>query len=417
MNKWLWAKPVRNLDYNIRKSALLLSLFFTFFAAGLNACAQKKTDEQSAQSQGGVPAEITLGVERMSVYLPLLEGKKVACVLNNSSLINGKHLADTLKKLKVNIVKIFTPEHGIRGDADAGEKVNNAIDSKTGIPIVSLYGSHKQPTAEDMENVDIMLYDIQDVGVRFFTYHSTLHYVMQACAEESVPLVLLDRPNPNGDQIDGPVLDTAWSSFVGMHPVPILHGLTSGEMAKMINGEGWLQGKVKCGLEVINMYGYSHKSVYYPPVRPSPNLPNALSVRLYASLCLFEGTVISVGRGTDFPFQVAGGTDSAYGSFKFTPHSAFGAAKPMYEGKTCYGEDYRSQALSQTFTLKYLLDFYNRSPDKSKFFIKFFDRLAGGPALKQQIMLGKTEAQIRGSWDAELFRYKHMRRKYRIYLD
>lgn len=362
--------------------------------------------------------DVVIGAERLPFFLPLLEGKNVACVVNHTSIINGKHLIDTLLKHKVKITRIFTPEHGFRGDADAGEKVENTADKKTGIKIISLYGAHKQPTAEDLQDVDVMLFDLQDVGVRFFTYISTMHHVMQACAEETVPLIILDRPNPNGDRVDGPILDTAYQSFVGMHPIPVLHGLTVGELAKMINGEGWLQGKAQCALEVITMYNYTHKSRWFPTVKPSPNLPNALSIRLYPSLCFFEGTSISVGRGTELPFQIAGGPDSAYGTYKFTPHSIPGAAKkPMYENKTCFGINLSQEPINTPFSLKYLIDFYNLSHNKNSFFNNFFDKLAGGPALQRQIKLGRSEAEIKNSWSGDLFKYRHLRRKYRIYND
>lgn len=363
-------------------------------------------------------SKIVLGAARTEVYLPLLANKRVACVVNQSSLVgSGVHLIDTLLARGINIRKIFAPEHGFRGLASAGEKIIDGIDERTHLPIVSLYGDNKMPTDAQMRDIDIVIFDIQDVGVRFYTYAGTLHYVMQACAKHNTPLVLLDRPNPNGDYIDGPVLDLAFKSFVGMHPIPVVHALTLGELAKMINGEKWLDGGVECNLQIVEMLEYTHDDAYSLPVRPSPNLPNDVSVRLYPSLCLFEGTYISLGRGTDFPFQVAGALGTQFGNFTFTPIARPEAKKPPFENKLCNGLDLRQTSLHKKFTLEYLLYFYARSSDKDKFFNNFFNKLAGNATLQAQIKSGAKEKSIRKSWQQDLDKFKLTRKKYILYAD
>ncbi|SDM57453.1 exo-beta-N-acetylmuramidase NamZ family protein [Siphonobacter aquaeclarae] len=358
-----------------------------------------------------------LGIERTGEYLPLLKGKSVGLVVNHTSVFpNRTHLADSLRSLGVKITVIFGPEHGFRGKADAGEHVSNAVDARTGIPVVSLYGSHQKPTAEDLKPVDILLFDIQDVGARFYTYTSTMHYVMEAAAENGKPVIVLDRPNPIRDFVDGPVLDRRFASFVGLNPVPLAHGCTVAELARMINGEGWLKEGRRCNLTTVSCLSYSHSDSYILPVPPSPNLPNQQSVRLYTSLCLFEGTAISVGRGTDTQFQVIGGTSSAYGSYSFTPEDKPGAMNPLHKGKVCYGLDLRKEPVTG-FTLRYLIDFYQKSPDKSAFITrpKAFDQLAGTDQLRQQLLAGKSEAEIRASWEPALSAYKQLRKKYLLY--
>lgn len=356
------------------------------------------------------------GANDMNEYLPILKNKKVALVVNQTSVVANTHLLDTLNKLKVQVVTVFGPEHGFRGNADAGEKVSNNIDAKTGIPVVSLYGKNKKPSPEQLKGIDVVIFDIQDVGVRFYTYISTLHYVMEACAENNVTLLVLDRPNPNGMYIDGPVLDTAFRSFVGMHPIPVVHGLTVGELAQMINGEGWLEKGQKCKLKVVKCKNYTHKSYYSLSVKPSPNLPNDLSIALYPSLCLFEGTNISVARGTYFPFQAIGYPDSTFGTFNFTPISIEGMAKePMHMNKKCYGLDLRTTPISYSFTIKYLIDFYNKSQNKEKFFNNFFNKLAGNAELMNQIKSGMNEKEIKESWSTKLMAYKTTRSKYLLY--
>ncbi len=351
-------------------------------------------------------------------YLPQLKGKKVGLVVNQTSVINRTHLLDTLVKLNINIKKVFGPEHGFRGNADAGELVNNNVDAKTGVSVISLYGKNKKPTAEQLADLDVIVFDIQDVGARFYTYITTLHYVMEACAENNKTLLVLDRPNPNGMYIDGPVLDTAFHSFVGMHPIPIVHGLTMAELAQMINGEKWLKNGLVCQLTFVPCTKYTHKDIYSLPIKPSPNLPNDLAIALYPSLCLFEGTNVSVARGTYFPFQAIGAPDSTYGGFVFIPESIAGMAKePMHMGKKCYGIDLRSKKPEYKFTLSYLIDFYNKAKDKNVYFNNFFNKLAGNSVLVEQIKLGAKEEEIRKSWQDGLTNYRKMRKKYLLYAD
>jgi len=365
---------------------------------------------------------VTVGAERLDQYLEKLKVKNVGIVVNQTSLVGDKHLADTLLKLTVSVKKIFTPEHGFRGTADAGEKVNSGVDEKTGLPVISLYGNKKRPEPDDLKDVDILVFDIQDVGARFYTYISTLHYVMEACAENSKPLLVLDRPNPNGFYVDGPVLDTAYRSFVGMHPVPIAHGMTMGEYAMMINGEKWLKAGLQCDLTVIPCLKYDHQTLYTVRVKPSPNLPNMTAIYLYPSLCLFEGTAVSVGRGTDKPFQIIGYPEFQNHSFSFTPQSMEGAKNPPYKDVTCYGIDlsgYTQKYFQQkkSLDLSWLIDFYNKYPDKQKFFTQFFEKLAGTDKLRKQIESRKTEEQIRYSWQPELEKFKMIRKKYLLYKD
>ncbi|ERM80942.1 hypothetical protein P872_10860 [Rhodonellum psychrophilum GCM71 = DSM 17998] len=357
--------------------------------------------------------------DRPEAYLPLLEGKRVGLVVNQTSILSSKdnmHLADFLMMEGINVVKVFVPEHGFRGDADAGETVNSEIDKSTGLPIVSLYGNNKKPSAESLKDLDIIIYDLQDVGVRFFTYISTLHYLMESCAENKMPLLIFDRPNPNGNYIDGPVLKKGFESFVGMHPIPVVHGLTVGELAKMINGEGWLKGGIKSDITVIPVAHWDHAKAYSLPIKPSPNLPNDVAIRLYPSLCYFEGTDVSVGRGTYFPFQVYGFPDKKYGDFSFTPVSIVGMSKtPPQQNKECFGRDLRNESLDHQFTLQYLMEAYQVSGKKEKFFNNFFDKLAGNDQLRKDILAGKPESEIRLGWQKDLDAYKIMRAKYLIY--
>jgi len=349
-------------------------------------------------------------------YLPLLKNKKVGLVVNQTSMVNRTHLLDTLVARKINVVRIFGPEHGFRGQADAGEKVSNEMDTKTGIAVVSLYGKNKKPFPDQLADIDVVVFDIQDVGVRFYTYISTLHYVMEACAENNKQLLVLDRPNPNGMYIDGPVLDTAFRSFVGMHPIPIVHGLTMAELAQMINGERWLKHGLVCDLRVKKCKNYLHASNYMLPVKPSPNLPNDLAISLYPSLCLFEGTQVSVARGSYFPFQAVGYPDSTYGGFYFIPQSIPGMAKePMYLGKKCHGIDLRNSKPEYKFTLAYLIHFYAKAKDKNVYFNNFFNKLAGNAVLMQQLKSEIGEPDIRKTWQPDLEKYKAMRVKYLLY--
>jgi uncharacterized protein YbbC (DUF1343 family) len=309
---------------------------------------------------------------------------------------------------------VFSPEHGFRGTADAGAHIESGVDEKTGLPIVSLYGNNKKPTANQLQGIDILLFDIQDVGARFYTYISTLHYVMEAAAENSIPLVVLDRPNPNGHYVDGPILDSAYRSFVGMHPIPIVHGMTIGEYAQMINGQQWLKNGVQCQLTVITMQGYSRTMPYDLPIKPSPNLPNAQAVNLYPSLCLFEGTNVSVGRGTDLPFQHYG-APYLKNDYFFIPKSGEGAKYPKHEGQKCYGKDLSQFPKLSQLDLSYLIDAYQQSADKDTFFNTFFDKLAGGSDLRLSIIGGKSEEEIRKSWADGLNVFKEQSAPYLIY--
>ena len=364
---------------------------------------------------------VTTGAERTEEYLPLLKGKRVGLIVNQTSVINNAEtcLLDTLLSLNANVVKVFAPEHGFRGDADAGETVKDGKDKRTGIPILSLYGSNKKPTPQQLKDIDILIFDIQDVGARFYTYISTLFYIMEAAAENNKEVIVLDRPNPC-DYVEGPILKLAFRSFVGMLPIPLLHGCTVGELAQMINGEGWISKNPSgCRLTVIPCLGWEHQQEYSLPVKPSPNLPNDQSIRLYASLCPFEGTKISVGRGTTFPFQVLGAPNEKYGDFTFTPQALPGFDKnPMHKGQTCYGVDLRRvNNLEKGFTLSYLIDFFNRSGEGAAFIdrARFFDLLMGTDTVRKAILAGKSEEEISSSWEEELNSYRKMREKYLLY--
>jgi uncharacterized protein YbbC (DUF1343 family) len=384
----------------------------------------------TAYSQGITPIdnvvktslEIKSGADLTFKYLPLLKGKSVAIVANQSSNIKKTHLVDSLLKLDVKIKKVFCPEHGFRGLVDAGETVTTEKDAATGLTIITLYGKNKKPQPADLKNVDVVVFDIQDVGVRFYTYLSTLHYVMEACAENKKQLIVLDRPNPHGYYIDGPVLEPAYKSFLGMHQVPLVYGMTIGEYAKMINGEGWLQNGEQCDLTVIPLVGYSHKDLYELPVRPSPNLPNMTSVYLYPSLGLFEGTVVSVGRGTDLPFQVIGHPTLEHTNYNFTPESKPVSKEPKYKGQECHGYnlvDFGSQYMKnlKKLYLFWLIGTYKATPDKEHFFDDNFNYHAGNATLQQQIKEGKTEEQIRQSWQPGINAFKLVRKKYLLYTD
>ena len=364
--------------------------------------------------------KLLTGADQPEKYLPLLKDKKVGVVVNHTSVKGDIHLVDFLLSEGVEVAKIFAPEHGFRGDASAGEKIEDGVDSKTGLPVFSLYGDTRKPTAEHLEGLDIVVFDIQDVGCRFYTYISTMHLVMEACAEHDKAVFVLDRPNPNGDYIDGPVLDMEFQSFVGMHPIPVVHGCTVGELAQMINGENWLDTPKKCELIIVRAENYSHKTEYSLPVSPSPNLPNDLAIQLYPSLCFFEATSVSIGRGTDFPFQVIGGTKPSLGSFTFTPRSIPGVAvHPKNEGEKCYGVDLRKLDEAPDFTLKYFMDFYHQYENEEEFLTRkrWFNLLAGTDELIKNIREGRSEEEIRKSWQSDLEQYKNVRRKYLLYPD
>jgi uncharacterized protein YbbC (DUF1343 family) len=360
------------------------------------------------------------GSYRIDQYKSLIQGKQIAIVANQTSMVGMSHLVDTLLKEGIQIKTIFSPEHGFRNMADAGEKIENAKDPKTGIQLISLYGSHLKPTTEDLSGIDFVIFDIQDVGARFYTYISTLHYILEACAENNVKCLILDRPNPNGFYFDGNILDTAYSSFVGMHPVPIVHGMTVGEYAQMVNGEGWLKGGIRCDLKVIPCMNYTHATYYTLPVKPSPNLPNQNSVYLYPSICFFEGTNLSLGRGTTFPFQVYGSPLLPDKGFSFTPESVPGAKNPPLLGEKCFGTDLRDAVKNglvpkPEINLEWLIAAYNDFPEKDKFFTSYFEKLAGGTTIREQIQKGMTAKQIRDSWKPGLEKFGKIRAKYLIY--
>ena len=367
-------------------------------------------------------SEVRVGAQAIEQYLPLLKEKNVAVVVNQSSMVDQRHLVDLLLDEHIRLKRIFAPEHGFRGQADAGEKVKDGVDVKTSLPIVSLYGKHKKPTREELKDIDVIVFDIQDVGVRFYTYLSTLHYILEAAAENDVQVIVLDRPNPNASRIDGPVLQSSQRSFVGLHPVPILYGMTIGEYALMINAEGWLKGSVKADLHVAKLQNYTHDTFYHLPLKPSPNLPNDLSIALYPSLALFEGTEISVGRGTDKQFQLYGAPLYTKKTFSFIPVPKPGAKYPKHQGQACYGVDLSEldakKVHSNTeMSLTYLLDAYKNYGDKKKFFLKnrFFERLAGNTLLREQVVSGKSAQEIRASWQKDLDVFKQMRKKYLLY--
>jgi len=365
--------------------------------------------------------DIKTGALQINQYLPLLAGKRVAVIANVTSLINKTHLVDTLLALKVDIKKIFSPEHGFRGLADAGETVHSDKDKKTGLSIISLYGKHMKPTKEDLADVDVIIYDIQDVGVRFYTYISTMSNCMDAAAENKKTFIVLDRPNPNGYYIDGPVLDPTFKSFLGMHQVPIVYGMTCGEYAQMVNSEGWLSNKLKCDLKIIPVLGYTHFDMYQLPVKPSPNLPNMKAVYLYPALGLFEGTIMSVGRGTDFPFQVIGHPDLKNGDFTFTPHPNEGAKNPKYNGLECRGHDLRAFADSYIKDCKQLyllwLSGTYKQLKRDDFFDENFNYHAGNAKLQDQIKQGVPETKIQKSWQEDIIKFKIIRKKYLLYKD
>ncbi|MFA5639843.1 MAG: DUF1343 domain-containing protein [Bacteroidales bacterium] len=366
---------------------------------------------------------IKTGAERIELYLPYIKHKKVAVCTNHTGMIGSKHLVDSLLSLYIEITKIFSPEHGFRGEAEAGKRVNHSVDKQTGIPIVSLYGQHKKPDSNDLKNVNIILFDIQDVGARFYTYISTLHYIMEAAAEHNIPVIVLDRPNPNGYWVDGPVLEKKHTSFVGMHPVPIVHGMTIGEYAKMINGEQWLADGKKCLLQVVPMKGYHHTFRYQLPIHPSPNLSSMTAIYLYPTLCLLEGTPLSIGRGTDKPFCIVGYPNLPIGNYTFTPKDIPNVATNVpCKNKKCTGYDLTTlgnmiMKNKNFINVDIIIELYNNFPDKNNFFTPFFDKLAGSDTLRKQIIAGKSAEEIRESWKEELNQFKLIRKKYLLYGD
>ncbi len=363
--------------------------------------------------------KLVMGAERTDFYLPILKGKTVGIIANPTSVVNGVHLVDTLLSLKVNIGCVYAPEHGFRGEAEAGETVTSGVDKKSGVKVFSLYGDHKKPSEESLKGIDVLVFDIQDVGARFYTYINTLQYIMEAAAKYHLPVLVFDRPNPHGNYFDGPILDTAERSFVGLQQIPIVHGLTVGEYAKLLNGEYWLADSLQCNLQVISMLNWDRNKMYSLPIAPSPNLPNDRAIRLYPSLCLFEGTNVSLGRGTSLPFQCYGFPNNPNGNFEFTPVSMPGKSlRPPLENKLCKGYDLSTSELNLPngkVELKWLIDAWNSYGDKSKFFIPFFDKLAGDHVLKQQISAGWSEEKIRASWESGLKKYALIRQKYLLY--
>jgi len=404
------------IQFNKIKNTFLL-LLITAVACG-KAIPPNKTTTTVVQKPK--TNEVITGASQLSAYLPLLQHKKIALVSNPTSIVFSSHkkaihLVDTLLSRNVTITKVFAPEHGFRGKADAGEVIKDGIDLKTKLPIISLYGKQKKPSPEMLKDIDILIFDIQDVGARFYTYISTLHYVMEACAENNIPVLILDRPNPNGHYVDGPILETEYKSFVGMHPIPIVHGMTIGEYATMINGEYWLKDKVQCKLSIIQLKNYTHTTSYSLPVKPSPNLPNPVSINLYPSLCLFEGTNISVGRGTDKQFQIYGAPQLPKTEFNFIPKPNEGSTYPKHKNKVCYGEDLSTEKKLAQLNLKWLITAYKNYPEKKTFFNSFFKKLAGSETLQQQIEKKVTEQEIRASWEKGLINFKQTRKKYLIY--
>ena len=409
---------------------LCLKSFFLFFLLSCqstdenNGLEFKTTHSDSIveNSEDIQPKQIQVGAEKTNEMLEIINGKSVAVVANQTSRVGGVHLVDTLIALNVEVKAVFSPEHGFRGDADAGESVNSKKDDKTGLPIISLYGSNRKPTKSQLEGIDIVIFDIQDVGARFYTYISTLHYVMEACAESNTKVIILDRPNPNGQSIDGPVRKKGYESFVGIHPIPVIHGMTIGEYGKMINGEKWLKNEVVCDLQVLTCENYTHDSIYSLPIAPSPNLRSDQSIALYPSLCLFEGTIMSVGRGTENPFEVFGHPAlSKYQdkyNFEFTPVSSYGAKHPKLEGEACFGKDLsKVQIKNGELNLKWLIESYS-DLDRGDYFITkngWFDLLAGTNELRKQIEKGLTESEIRASWEEDLNQFRSTRAKYLIY--
>jgi len=368
----------------------------------------------------GIKEDSIPGAWQIDQYKNLIEGKSVAIVANQTSMVGKIHLVDTLLKIGISVNAILSPEHGFRDLADAGDEIRDGIERETGVQIISLYGAHLKPTPEVLKDIEVVLFDIQDVGVRFYTYISTLHYVLEACAENGVKCIVLDRPNPNGFYCDGNIADTAYRSFVAMHPVPVVHGMTVGEYAQMINGEGWLKNSMKCDLTVIKCKGYTYKTMYELPVRPSPNLPNQTSIYLYPSICWFEGTNISLGRGTPYPFQVYGSPKLPDKGFSFIPESVPGAKNPPFLGEKCYGTDLRNAIKdklvpSPRINLEWLIDAYLNYPDKNNFFTSYFDMLAAGPLLREQIQKGMSAEEIRATWKDGLEKFGRIRQKYLLY--
>ncbi len=407
---------------NVFKNTVLLFVL-VLISCGNNSETNNKINQNTASAiKAKNDKSIIVGANQTQTYLPILNGKRIGIVANQTSVIFKKdtntHLVDSLIALNVDVKKVFAPEHGFRGTVDAGEVVKDGIDTKTGLPIISLYGKNKKPSQEQLKDIDILIFDIQDVGVRFYTYISTLHYIMEACAENNIQLIILDRPNPNGNYIDGPTLEKEHQSFLGMHTIPLVHGMTIGEYGKMINGEKWLVNGIQCDLKIVEMTNYNHSKSYSLPIRPSPNLPNDQSIKLYPSLGLFEGTNINAGRGTEFQFQRYGAPflNQETMKFTYTPQSNFGAKYPKHKDDLCYGEDLGKVTIADEMTLKWIIKAYENSVDKSLFFLTDgFTKHAGTTKLQKQIESGMTEAEIKATWQKDLNNFKKIRAQYLIY--
>ena len=407
------------MKYNIFKFTTWFSLLMLFVSCGSskrNILNTKTSNDNTILNSTSTDVTFKTSAENFDSYLPLLKDKRVGIVTNQTGILSKeKHLVDFLIEQNINLLKIYASEHGFRGTADAGELIIDGKDTKTNLPIISLYGNNKKPKPEQLEGIDILVFDLQDVGARFYTYISSLHYVMEACAENNIPLLVLDRPNPNGNIVDGPVLEKEFTSFVGMHPIPVLHGMTIAEYAKMINGEKWLTNGIQCNLKVIPCSNYKREMIYSLPVKPSPNLPNDQAINLYASLCFFEGTNVSVGRGTEKQFQIYGSPFLSNFNYSFRPISNFGAKEPMHKDILCIGEDLSQIKKVTRLELTWLIKAYTDTSDKTVFFNDFFTKLAGTKKLQEQIVNGVSEKEIRKSWEEGLFAFKEMRKPYLIY--
>jgi len=411
--------------YLILVSGLIVFLFTASFKKGEVKKSARSESVQSSKKNSLVDdLRIVPAADLMNAYLPYLQGKRIAVVANQTSVvgtgslqddISFTHLVDTLLSHHVQIQKVFAPEHGFRGDFDAGEKVVDDKDVKTGLDIISLHGKHRKPEPDKLEDVDLVLFDIQDIGVRFYTYISTLSLVMEACAEQDIPVIVLDRPNPNGHYIDGPMLEAEYSSFLGMHEIPLVYGMTIGEYAKMVNGESWLKDSVQCELRVMKSLNYTHQSRYHLPVRPSPNIPNDKAINLYPSLGFFEGTVINAGRGTEFQFQRYGAPFFPAGGLSYTPMPNFGSKFPKFNGKLCHGVDLSNEKWQKKVNLNWLIDAYRKTPKDIEFFGDTFTMHAGNELLRQQIEAGLSAEEIRKSWIPDLEEFKKVRKKYLLY--
>ena len=408
------------MKYFINSGLMLIVYLIISSSCGIIQKINEKTTQKNIEREKQeIIANVLTGAENIDAYLPILKNKKIGVLTNQTGVLDvykkNNSIVDFLISNQIQVNKIFAPEHGFRGTADAGEHVIDGKDVSTNLPIISLYGDNKKPKPEQLAGIEIIVFDLQDVGARFYTYISTLHYIMEACAENKIQLIVLDRPNPNINIIDGPILEKEFTSFVGMHPIPLLHGMTSGEYAQMINGEKWLKNNIQCNLKVIPCLNYNRNLSYSLPVKPSPNLPNDQAINLYASLCLFEGTNVSVGRGTETQFQVYGSPFLPKSNFSFTPVPNFGAKEPIYKNEICNGEELTNIPKVNKLELKWLIKAYNSTSDKSKFFNLFFTKLAGNKKLQNQIENGISETEIRKTWNKGLEDFKQMRFMYLIY--